>query len=123
MSWELCTSYAIIQTAGANVSSIASTSGAIMELFYNKAEGYVNTATRFNWAGNLANLAQYSYAINCVADAVSSIGAVNLIQYDTDGIGLAVAQDRTNVLYDRAYKCIGILQKIKSPEVSIPDAP
>ena len=114
MSFTLCSSYAIVINAGSNINSDAAASAAILELFSNEAEGYICSATRYDW---ITNYSSYSgYILNNLADCAACIAATKLIGYDMDSVGRASAGDRINILYDRAGRCIDFLKAIKKPE-------
>ena len=83
MSFTLCTSGAIIFKAGANASSAATTSGAMLADFCDEAEGQFCFRTRFDWVANWADVgANFKPAI---ADAVSDLAAMKVMNYDMSG--------------------------------------
>jgi len=115
MSFTLCTSGAIVIRAGHGVSSDASTSGAILEQFSDEAEGYINTATRFDWTADYSNVSTNFKPV--LATASSCLAAVDLISYDmTDYNTRGEAESMINILYDRAQKAIDILEKKENQE-------
>jgi len=112
MSFILCTSGAIVNKAGINVSSYASTSGAILEQFSNEAEGYICALTRFDWVGNYATISANFKPV--LAEAAASIGGAALIAYDMSGYTTrGEAESMINVLYDRSMKAIEALKDSK----------
>ena len=114
--FTLCTSEAIVIKGGANASSTAIASAAILQQFSNDAEGFVCTATRFDWITNYSAVA--SFAKLLLADATSNLAGKQLIAYDMSGYtGRGEAEDMINVLHDRALDAITLLKNYKRPEV------
>lgn len=116
MTFELCTSGAIVTAAGANVNTTAAASSAILTLCYNAGIGFINLATRYDWATNWGSASGSCVALS-VSDAVASIAATSLLAYDLSGYK-TVNEDLVNVLYDRAGRIIEYLKVYKKPEVN-----
>lgn len=115
MAFTLCTSGAMVTQAGANVSSTAKTSGAILEQFSSQAEGYINGMTRYDWVGNYGNIGTNFKPI--LADASACLGAMYLASYDPSGYtSRGEYEDIVNVCYDRAMNAIKVLadEKLKT---------
>ena len=112
MTWTLCTSEAIIYKAGNNASSEAISSGSIMADFYDEAEGVVVAETRRDWVGGYSSVA--SGAKFALADAVSDLAAMKVINYDPNEWTLATAQTKLDVLRDNATRNINTLKDFKS---------
>lgn len=115
MSFILCTSGAIVVKAGKNVNSTASTSAAILEQCSNDAEGYINARTRYDWVANYASVGVNFKPV--LADASSSLGAINLATYDPSGYtSRSEYEDIVNVLWDRAEGALKVLadEKLKT---------
>ena len=120
MSYTYCTSAAIIIKAGANVNSTATGSNIIIKQFCDNAEGYLNVATRYDWtAASAAITASYPNYKPMIADVISSLAAIDMINYDMESIGRNEAQARINVLYDRATTGINYIKQLKRPELEI----
>ena len=114
MSYTFCTSQAIVVKAGANISSSV-VSNAVIQRACDNAEGYVNVATRYDWITNSGAIGTNFKPL--IADTISSLAAIDLIEYDMESIGKSEAINRINILYDRATAGVELLKKIKRPEV------
>lgn len=122
MSFTLCTSGAIVIKAGAGVASGASISPSILEQFSNEAEGFINSATRYDWVTNYASVGSNYKPI--LADVASCLAACYLIAYDMSGYtSRGEAESLINVLHDKAIRIIEILRddKVKT-KMGISDA-
>ena len=108
MSFTLCTSGAIVVKAGANVSTTASTSGAILEQYSNEAEGRLCAETRYDWIANYSRIKANFKPI--LDDATSAYAAALLIAYDQDGYIGTSGTDLINVNMDRFQKIVKFLQ-------------
>ena len=109
MSFSLASSEAIVRKAGANISSKAAASGALLAEFSNEAEAMCNLHTRYNWISNVASLnAQTSGALQ---EAAANLGAIQLIAYDMSAIGISESEDRINLLNYRAFRILDLLEK------------
>ena len=113
MTFTFCSSGAIVQKAGNNANSTAVASSAILEQASNDAEGFICTATRYDWITNYSSIA--SFAKLCLADAASNLGAKDIIGYDMESIGRLEASARINLKHDRALDCINLLKNYKRP--------
>jgi len=113
MSFTLCTSGAIVTKAGANVSSTAAASAAILEQFCDEAEGRICAETRYDWVANIGSIGtNFKPAL---ADACSSLAAVKLIAYDMSGYtGRGEAEDMININFDLAQKALKFLTEDKN---------
>ena len=118
MSFNYCTSTAILRAAGSNLNTTVSASQAIIAQFCDSAERYVNQATRYNWSAVSTSILT-NYPWFAPTDAIINLAAIDCINYDIDAVGRATAEDRINVLYDKAMKSIELLKKIKTPEQTI----
>lgn len=118
MSFTLCTSAAIVTRAGAHVDSTASTSAAILEQFSNEAEGFIVTATRYDWVANYSSVgANFKPMLSTVA---SCLAAADLIAYKMDDYTTrGEAESTINVLNDRAVKALNILEKKENQGVMV----
>lgn len=79
MSFTLTTSQAIIFLAGTNVSTAVSTSGAIMQMVSDKAEGVVCAYSRYDWVTNYANILTVGKPL--LSEATACYAANELIAY------------------------------------------
>ncbi len=112
MSFNLATSGAIIRKAGDGVSSI-STSGAALSEWCDQAEGFVMSETRQDWVADLSSIDANKRGI--LSEAVSSLAAINLINYDMSGYTSRLeAQTMLDVLRDSATRAINTLKEDKS---------
>lgn len=83
MSFTLTTSGAIVAKAGAGASSDVTSSGVLLALFSDLAEGTINLMTGFDWVANYASVgANYKPALS---DAVSSYAGNMVVNYDMSG--------------------------------------
>lgn len=79
MAFTLTTSQAIIALAGANVNTSASTSGALLALFCNEAEGVVCAYSRYDWVTNYATVLAICKPL--LDEATACYAANKLINY------------------------------------------
>lgn len=118
MSWTLTTSQAILYKAGANVSTTASTSGAILQKISDQAEAVVVAKSRYDWVTNYASVISSFKPI--LDDAVSSYGAILLIEYDMSGYtsnGEAVTM--VNILRDTFERNMAILREKETQDFAV----
>ena len=99
MSYTLCTSAAIIEKAGANASSVAIASAALLASFADKAESDLCMKTRYDWVANYSSVkTNFKPAL---ADAVSDLAAMKVLNYDASGYtSRAEYQTMLNVLWN-----------------------
>ena len=85
--------------AGANASSTATASGAMLLEFCDQAEGIICATTRYDWVTNYATLnANFKTILDSCA---SSKAAMFVMNYDLSGYtSRAEAQTMLNILYD-----------------------
>ena len=121
MTYNYCTSQAIINKAGANVDSTAKNSGDIIDQFADSAEAYVCAATRYDWiSASGAIITGYPNIYRIISEVISSTAAIDLISYNFAGYtGRGEAEDLINVLYDKRENGINYLKNMKKPEVVI----
>lgn len=115
MTYTLCTSGAMIIKAGANASTTAITSGAILALFNDHAENIINVSTRKNWITSYSSLnAGVKYILD---DCCSSLGAISLITYDMSGFtSRAEAQSMIDVLNYSVNRDLKLLEEEKTKD-------
>lgn len=118
MSFTLCTSEAIIRKAGANASSTAVASGALIASFADLAEGQVCMKTRYDWVSNYSSVsANFKQSLS---DVTSDLAAIKLIAYDMSGYSrLLEAQTMLDVLKDNADNIIKDLRERQFQEKMI----
>ena len=106
----VATSGACAYKAGANVSG--SIPEAAWVTWISGAEAIINSETKYNWSDAYAALdADVKYILD---DAVTSIVAINAINYDMSGYtSRSEAQTMIDVNNDRANKSINELKDIK----------
>ena len=115
-SFNFCTSEAIVYKAGANVSSSAAASAALLQSYYDWAEGLVVAETRRDWVKNKSSVA--SGALLALGHAISDLAAMKLINYDMSGYTSRLeAQTMLDVLKDNSNRVIGVLKDFKSNEI------
>lgn len=116
MSFELCSSLAIVYKAGAGANSSAASSNAILSSFYNFAAAKVNTLTRKDWlAVSMAILTNFK---EIIGDTISDYAAMKVINYDMNGYTSRLeAQTMLDVLRDNASSNIDALKEIEVQEV------
>jgi hypothetical protein len=114
MSYTLCTSEAIIRKAGANANSTAIASAALLADFADKAEGQLCMKTRKDWVSSYAVTTNFRPAL---ADAVSDLAAMKVINYDMSGYTSRLeAQTMLDVLKDNSDKIIADLKEKTTQE-------
>lgn len=119
MSFTLTTSGAIVQKAGLNASSGATTSGALLENYSNFAEGMIVEETRRNWVTQHSGLS--TDMKNALSDVASDLAAMKVIIFDMSGYtSRSEAQTMLNVLRDNANRHIINLKDFKSNEIKDP---
>ena len=96
MSWTLCASGAAIAKAGANCNADIKASGAILSDWCDKAESEVCMKTRKDWITGYADVQTNLKPV--LADAVSDMIAIKMINYDMAGYLKGEAQTMLDVL-------------------------
>ncbi len=94
MSWELCTSAVAISKAGVNVNEDLKISGTQLAAFSDLVEGTVCMKTRRDWV----TTAGETQIMNAVADVVSDLIAIKMIEYDMSGFIKGEDQTMLDVL-------------------------
>lgn len=83
MSWTFCSSGAAVIKAGANCSTIAKASGAILEAFSTDAEGRICAELHTDFITGYSGLdTGIKYMLS---DICSSLIAMNIVSYDMSG--------------------------------------
>lgn len=119
MSWTLCTSGAAVFKAGANASSTATTSGAILAKWSDEAEGRIEAETRRKWVDNYSSLD--TGIKNILSDVCTSLIAMNIINYDMSGFtSRQEAGTMLDVNDSRANDGLKILKDFKSNSLQAP---
>ena len=109
MTWTLCTSGAIIHKAGLNANATVVASSAIMAEFYDEAEAQLNAITGYDWTTNYASVG--TYFKNILADTVSDLSAMKVINYDMSGFSSRTeAQTMLDVLRDNILRNMDALK-------------
>lgn len=112
MSFTLCTSQAIVTKAGVNVNAKASVSGMILEQFSDEAEATTSAMSRYDWVTNFATANANTKLI--LSDVASSLGAINLINYDMSGYtSRSEAETMLDVLRDNAMRGLSLIRDQK----------
>lgn len=115
MSWSLTSSSAIQFKAGANASSVALASGAILQKFSDQAEAVINAATRKDWVTDYSGVGSNFTGI--LDDTAAALAAMNVINYDMSGFtSRAEAQTMLDVLRDQVNRNLEILKDEKNKE-------
>jgi len=115
----MCISGATLAKAGANYSADLLTGWTATSEFENwilQAEGFINTATRFNWTDVYAATldVDVKYVLN---QAASDLSAIFAIQYDMSGYtSRNEAESMINILRDDFLRCISILRDKKQQD-------
>lgn len=108
MPFTLCTSGAIVSKAGDGVNTAAAASAALLELYSNEAEGYINSATRVDWVTRFASVGTEFKGI--LSDVTSSYGGMSLIAFDMSGYtSRSEAESMINILFDRVQRGLKVL--------------
>lgn len=103
MSFNLCSSHAIVRKAGAYANSTAIASGGLLADYCDKAEGVVCLKCHKDWIG----VAPPTTISDAVADAVSDLAAIKVIEYDMGGFtSLNEALGMANILKDNFNQTI-----------------
>ena len=112
-TWDWTSSGAILEMAGANVSTATvfdSTSGQRLARAYDKAEGYVFSETKIDWSSKLSSIgANFSGA---VASVITSKAAIDMINFDMSGY-TSRSESRTmlNMNHDNVRRGIAFLKE------------
>jgi hypothetical protein len=111
MVWAATYALATISTykAGANVSATA-TGAAYLLAFAQMAEGYINSATQYNWSDAVTAAALDDDVLGILQDAGSSFVAMCVINYDLSGMSAREAETRLDFLYNSLTKDIELLK-------------
>lgn len=88
----------MINKAGANANTTASSSATIISQFINEAEGLICSETTYDWVTNHSSLS--SFAKHVVGLACANFAAMGVINYDPDAWQLAVAETKLDVLWN-----------------------
>src|SRR3990167_5726620 len=110
-SFNLTSSQAIIAMAGANVSTIVTSSGALMAKFCDQAEAMTALLTRKDWVASKSTITTNLLAV--LDEVVASYASVKLINYDMSGYtnsGEAVTM--VNILLNNYNKGVALLEKM-----------
>lgn len=108
MSYTLVTSYSIIRSAGANVSSTAIASAQLLQDIADKAESQFCEALDYDFITNYSSVVANLKPV--IAKAVASIGAMELISYDPTGYLDSENQLILDVLNNQYEKIIGSMK-------------
>jgi hypothetical protein len=115
MSWNFCTSGAVIHKAGTGASSAIVLSGAILQEWYDQAEAQLCAATRYDWVTNSGAVLTNFKGI--IGDAISDLCAMKIINYDMSGYTSRMeAQTMLDVLRDDYLRCVEVLKDDKNKE-------
>ena len=118
MSFNLTTSGAIIDKAGAYVNSTAVASGALLSLYCDMAEATLCGKTRYDWVANIESVGTNFKPM--LSDVVSDLAATKLINYDMSGYtSRTEAQTMLDVLSDNANSIIKDLREMNIKEVML----
>jgi hypothetical protein len=111
MSFNLCSSFAIIRKAGASANATAVASGALIAEYCDQAEAELFTATGYDWVTNYASI--NTNAKQYLAKIVAAKAAIEVINYDMGKYTKTLeATKMLDVLYDIAAQGIKTLQDI-----------
>lgn len=112
MSFTLTTSGAIVAKAGAGASTTVTSSGTLLALYSDLAEGTINLLTGYDWVANYASVGtNWKPALS---DAVSSYAGNMVVNFDMSGyISRTEAQTIISVNSDNAAM---IVNELKSGE-------
>lgn len=110
MSFTMASSLAIIREAGANISSTAATSEAILAQCSDNAEGFINVSARYNFTSLYPTAA--SSAQFLLKNTAAKLAAVDVIKYDMTGFPTRTeAESRINVLWAMAQQNINLIKE------------
>jgi len=114
MSFGLCSSWAIIRKAGANASSTATASSALLAEFYDEALASINSFTRKDWTDGTIGTA-FS---DILTDTISDLAGMKVITYDMSGYTSRLeAQTMLDVMRDNVIRNLDVLKDEKHKEV------
>ena len=118
MSFNMTTSGAILYKAGANVNSTAAASSAIIASFCDQAESVVNVNSNYNWSDAYSGLNDDVKGV--LNDAVTSLAATYLINYDMSGYtSRSEAQGMVDILLNSFNRDMATLkEQVKKDFVS-----
>jgi len=118
MAYVMASSAAIVMEAGANVSSSAAGSDALLAQFSNNAEGLINVTARYDFIKlypTASSGAQY-----LLTSAAAKLAAMDLIKYDMSSSPTrAEMEDRLNILDFMAEKNLKLLSEDKNRKFMI----
>ena len=116
MSWELCTSLAAIYKAGENAASKA-VSAALLADWSEKAQDTFCMKTRKDWVTGFTAIP--THLVGCVADAVSDLIAIKIINYNMrDFTTLNEATTMIDVLKDNYSDIIRDLKESENQSLN-----
>lgn len=115
MTYNFCTSGAVIMKAGKNASSIAIASAALLQEFSDEAEAYINTECRYDFIANYSKIGtNYKFAL---AEAASALIGNKIIHWDMSGYtNRGEAEDMININNNSAMRIIDMLKDKKTQE-------
>ena len=109
MSFTLCSSGAAIANAGANASSVAIASSALLELWSNNAEGRITAECHTDF---VTNTPSETLIQNALSDICSSLIAMDIVSYDLGSYPtMREAETILDKLDDRVNKGLFIIRK------------
>lgn len=113
MSFNVCTSQAIKNKAGAYANTTASTSNAILAEFCDQAEAEFSVATKRDWASSALWATVPAQFKNVIGQAVASRAAIDVITYDPTGYTIRGSEFIVDVLKDNFIR---IAEQIKEAD-------
>jgi hypothetical protein len=115
MSFTLTTSGACIFKAGRNANTSVVTSGALLVLLSDLAEGSLSFQTRKDWVADYSNINANFKPV--LSDTVSDMVAMKIINYDLTAYTSQEAQTMLDVLKDNITKNVALLNNETFKEV------
>ena len=109
MSFNFCTSAAIIRKAGAAANTTIIASGSALAEWCSYAEQVINSTMRYDFITNISLLNANTKQI--LGDVASSLAAMQVISYDMDGYtSLSKAQTMLDVQRDMVERGMNLLK-------------
>jgi len=108
---------AILKKAGAKASAVSVTGPYTLQ-YAQEVEGFINSATRYDWTAAYGSLNDTIKGF--LQDVAACLAAIYVIQYDMSGFTSRIeAEDMINILRDSAMRGLSILRDKKTQDFMI----
>jgi hypothetical protein len=103
----LCVNADVVKKAGLYANATASAE-AFTNVFIKEAEGFICAQSRYDWVTNYASVSTIGKEF--LRDAVSSLSAMDVINYDAEGFISTEAQVMLDILWNKVVESVNILR-------------